>query len=59
MRRGKLGQCQIEGCNNPAKYGLYRTNPDGQKEWLYVCPLHEREIGDENVRRCGIKDRIA
>ncbi len=42
-------QCQIKGCNNPAQWALYRTNPDGEKLWLYVCRYHERIIGDENM----------
>lgn len=51
--RRKLGQCQVEGCANSAKYGLFKTYPDGKKEWLYVCPLHEGHIGNENHRRAG------
>ena len=53
MSKRKLGQCQVEGCPNLAKYGLNRTNPDGKKEWLYVCPLHEGVIGQENMERAG------
>ena len=51
--RKNLGQCQIEGCTNPAKYGLNKTFADGIKKWLYVCPLHEKHIGDENMQRAG------
>ena len=47
------GQCEVEGCNNLAKYGLYRTKPNGKKEWLKVCIFHEGQIGDENMRRAG------
>lgn len=43
--------CQVEGCLNLAEYALYKTFPDGAKTWLNVCRLHEKEIGDENVRR--------
>ena len=49
----KLGQCQVEGCSNPAEYGLYRTNPKGEKEWLWVCRFHEGQVGYENMRRAG------
>ena len=49
----KLGQCQVESCYSPAGYGLYRTKPDGRKEWLYVCWLHQKLIGDENMRLAG------
>ena len=49
----KLGQCQVENCFNTAKYGLYKTFPDGRKEWLHVCPLHEQQIGDDNMRLAG------
>ena len=45
--------CQVEGCNNLAKYGLYKTNSDGTKAWLQVCKLHEGEIGNENMVRAG------
>jgi len=53
LRKSKLGPCQVEGCDTPAKYGLYRTDSKGNKEWLNVCPRHERLIGDENHRRAG------
>jgi len=49
----KLGPCQVEGCNEKAKYGLYRTDSKGNKEWLHVCSLHEGIIGSENHRRAG------
>jgi len=49
-------QCQVEGCTNLAKYGLYYTNPEnGNKEWLYVCIRHEKTIGDENLQRWEVK----
>ncbi len=48
--RTNLGHCQVEGCNEKAKYGLYRTD---SKDWLHVCPLHEGVIGSENQRRAG------
>ncbi len=51
----KLGQCEVKGCQNEAKYGLFKTYPNGRKVWLHVCPLHEREIGNENLRRAEIE----
>ena len=48
----KMEQCQVGGCVNPAEYGLFRTL-NGKKEWLHVCRLHEKNIGDENMRRTG------
>ena len=47
-----LGQCQIDGCYEPAQYDLYRTS-HGQKVWLHVCAYHEKIIGDKNMRRVG------
>ncbi len=47
------GKCEIGGCNEKAKYGLFKTYPDGVKRWLHVCRLHEGEIGSENMRRAG------
>lgn len=46
-------QCQIEGCQDPAKYALYEIKLDGNKVWIHVCILHEKHIGDENMRRAG------
>ena len=46
----RLGKCQVHGCNQPARYGLYRTT-DGKKEWIYVCRRHESEMGYENLMR--------
>jgi len=46
-------KCQVLGCTAPAKYGLYRTNPNSEKEWLHVCKLHEGVIGSDNLRRAG------
>ena len=48
----RLGKCQVHGCNQPARYGLYRTT-DGKKEWIYVCRRHESEMGYENLMRVG------
>jgi hypothetical protein len=45
-------KCQVEGCNKPQAHGLFRYNQDGSKEWLRVCILHTRTIGDENEKRC-------
>ena len=46
-------QCEVDDCTNLAKHALFRTHSDGKKEWLNVCPLHERKIGDENMRQAG------
>ena len=51
--RLKLGQCQVEKCIKPAKYGLFYTSPMGKKEWLNVCRKHEQIIGDANICRAG------
>lgn len=53
MTKRKLGQCQVEGCPSLAKYAMFRTQPDSGKEWLHVCCLHEKHIGDENMDRAG------
>jgi len=45
--------CEIDGCNNPAKYALYKTFPDGHKEWLNVCKECDNVIGAENIKRAG------
>ena len=42
--------CEAEGCNNPARYALYKTYPEGKK-WIYVCKKHEGLIGNENMKR--------
>jgi hypothetical protein len=44
-------KCEVEGCNKPWVHGIWRTK-DGKKEWLHVCILHTRLIGDENEKRC-------
>jgi len=49
----KLGKCQVEFCSNSAKYGIFWLRLSGKKEWLYVCRLHEKNIGDENMHRAG------
>ena len=48
-----LGICQVESCNSPAKYGIYRTDSKGNKQWLHVCKEHEGPIGEENLKRAG------
>ena len=48
----KLGKCQVEGCNDKAEFGLFRILK-GKKEWLLVCRLHQKHIGDANLRRAG------
>lgn len=44
--------CQIDGCDNKAKWALYKHEPDG-KRWLHVCSSCEREIGADNLSRAG------
>jgi hypothetical protein len=48
--------CQISGCSKRAMYGMYRIGRNGDKQWVYVCPIHEKVIGDENLRLQGVKD---
>ena len=43
--------CEVEGCDNTAKYALYKTVPDGKKQWLNVCADCAQVIGDENEKR--------
>jgi hypothetical protein len=43
--------CEIESCDNPARYQIYKILPDGSKVWLSVCEYHEKKIDDENMRR--------
>jgi len=53
--------CEVEGCNNPAKYGIsvtyFRTFLNwpslGMKRWLHICRECEAEIGEENLCRAG------
>jgi len=47
----KKHQCEVEGCTSQVKYALYRTNENGQKEWLHVCPACEGKIGNQNMVR--------
>ena len=44
-------KCQIAGCSEPAKYGIYKTFPDRHKVWLHVCIKCEKWIGNQNMRR--------
>lgn len=58
MTKGKqLGICQVSGCLEEAKYGIYRTNEHGKKKWLYVCEFHEGLIGNENISRIKKKEK--
>jgi hypothetical protein len=50
MRQSALGTCQVDGCRERARYGIFRQ-VDGRKQWLHVCPKHERTIGDANEQR--------
>ena len=43
--------CEYNGCNQPAKYELFKTHKDGRKVWLKVCKGHEKVIGLENLER--------
>lgn len=45
--------CGVAGCSGKAKFSLYRFNRDGSKTWTHVCDMHERNIGDSNMRRAG------
>jgi len=47
------GQCEVEGCKNPAKWAMYKTFPNGEQKWIHVCDSHEQEIGAENFKRAG------
>lgn len=54
MSRRKVRKpCEVEHCNRPAKYNLYRQNPNGTKTWLDVCDIHERQIAFDNLKREG------
>ena len=46
-------KCEVDGCEHLAKWNLYKTMPSGEKVWLNVCTKHEKEVGDENLRRIG------
>jgi len=54
-RDKRFDWCQVEGCCNKAKYGIYRQLPYRTKKWLRVCGACERIIGDENMRRATLK----
>lgn len=47
-------KCQITDCHNRAMYGIYETQPNSDKRFLYVCFEHEKSIGDNNLRLQGI-----
>lgn len=46
-------ECEINGYQKPAKFALNKTLPNGEKEWLHVCDVHELEIASENLRLVG------
>ena len=46
----KYGKCQMVGCRESARCGLYRRVYLEKKIWVEVCYGHEKEIGDENVK---------
>ena len=47
------GQCEVLGCTQPARYGIYKTYPNGKKVWLHIYRSHEQVIGRENIKRAG------
>ena len=48
-----MTQCQLTGCKQKARWGLYYTLPTGEKEWKEVCDKHEREIAAVNLIMSG------
>jgi len=48
--------CQVSGCKNPARYGMYQLGLNGDKRWLYVCEECEKRIGEKNLELQGVKD---
>ena len=50
-------ECEVEGCENLAKYALYKTHSNGEKRWLHVCDSHDLEIGSENFKRAEERKR--
>ena len=53
MPRKSTDICQVEGCQEKAEFSLYRINIKGEKKWVRVCRLHEKHIGDANMKRAG------
>ena len=54
MKHINLGGCQIEGCANLARFGLYHTrlfSTGRVKTWKYVCENCEAGISHENLLR--------
>ena len=47
------GQCEVLGCTEKARFGIYKTYPNGEKKWIHVCSLHDQVIGQENLERVG------
>ncbi|MCJ7828667.1 MAG: hypothetical protein MUP81_02870 [Dehalococcoidia bacterium] len=57
MRNAKripVKTCEVTGCKNPARYGLYELCPYEKKKWKFVCAECEQRIGDNNLRLQGI-----
>lgn len=48
-------ECEIENCENTAKYQLYKSN--GEKKWIHVCKECEGNIGFKNLQRKQIYDK--
>ena len=42
-------KCQIKDCFQTAKFGIYKTFPDGKK-FIKVCDSCDKEIGAENLK---------
>lgn len=59
-------KCQNEGCNNSARWGLFKTTTECPtcgcdrecKVWVRVCDACEKEIGDVNLEKNGGLKRL-
>lgn len=45
--------CEVENCNQVAKWSLFWTKADGKKYWVSVCDRHEQLIARENLKEAG------
>ena len=57
IKRGAIMDCEIENCNEKARYFMYRINDNLSKDWIKVCWKCEGEIGDMNMKRQGYNPR--
>lgn len=58
MRNAKkipVKTCEVTGCKNPARYGLYELYLYKKKKWKFVCEGCEQRIGDNNLRLQGVE----